>query len=64
MSGLKTTTLTLEQMRSRRAQGESKSDWARLKYEVEADVEPTDDPRLPCLPAEPKKITLSAHIVS
>ncbi|TVQ72198.1 BrnA antitoxin family protein [Ectothiorhodospira sp. BSL-9] len=43
MSGLKTTTLTLEQMRSHRAQGESKTDWARLKCEVEAGVEPTDD---------------------
>ena len=43
MNGLKTTTLTLEQMRSRRAQGASKTDWARLKREVAAGVEPADD---------------------
>ena len=47
MSGSKTTTLTLEQMRSRRLQGESGTDWARLKREVAAGVEPADDEESP-----------------
>ena len=43
MSGLRTTSMTLEEMRAARERGESKSDWARVRSEQAADVEPPAD---------------------
>lgn len=47
MNGLETTTMTSEEMRSRRARGESQTDWIRLKREQAADVEPLADDESP-----------------
>jgi len=43
MNGSKITTLTLDEMRTRRTRGESQTDWARLKREVTAGIEPMAD---------------------
>ena len=47
MNGLDKTTMTSEEMRSRRARGESQTDWIRLKREQVADVEPLADDESP-----------------
>lgn len=43
MSGSKTTSMTLEQMRAARAQGKSASDFERIRREAAAGVEPAVD---------------------
>ena len=47
MTGLKTTTMTLEDMRAHRERGESRTDWTRLKHEQTCDVEPEADDESP-----------------
>lgn len=43
MSGSKTTAMTSEEMRARRARGESRTDWARVKREHAEGIEPAAD---------------------
>lgn len=43
MTGLKTTSMTLEELQAARARGESRSDWARIKREQAAGLEPAED---------------------
>ncbi|MFA6922301.1 MAG: BrnA antitoxin family protein [Gallionella sp.] len=43
MSGLKMTTMTLEEMRAARERGESKSDWKRIHRMVQDGIEPVED---------------------
>ncbi len=48
MTGSKpVTTMTLEEMRSRRAEGGSQSDWERLQREQLAEIEPERDEESP-----------------
>jgi uncharacterized protein (DUF4415 family) len=43
MSGSKMTTLTSEQMRAARTHGESRTDWARVRREVDKDTQAVAD---------------------
>lgn len=43
MTGSKTTSMTLDAMRTARQQGESRSDLARVRQEAAADIEPAMD---------------------
>lgn len=43
MSGSPMTSMTLEEMRAARERGESKSDWARVRSEQAAGIEPAAD---------------------
>ena len=43
MSGSKTTSMTLDEMRAAHARGESRTDWERVHRDVAADVEPVLD---------------------
>ncbi|OHC67122.1 MAG: hypothetical protein A2045_13910 [Rhodocyclales bacterium GWA2_65_20] len=47
MTGSKTTSMTLEEMRVARARGESKTDWARIRREQAAGIEPAPDEDAP-----------------
>lgn len=48
MTGSKAMTImTAEEMDARRARGESRTDWERLKREQQADIEPTADEDAP-----------------
>ncbi len=43
MTGSKTTSMTLEEMRTARARGESRTDWARIRREQAEGIEPAED---------------------
>ena len=43
MTGSKTTSMTLDEMRAARARGESHTDWERVRRDVAAGVEPVLD---------------------
>lgn len=47
MVKIKMTSMTLEEMQAARARGESQSDWARIKREQAAGLEPAEDEGLP-----------------
>lgn len=43
MTGSKMTSMTIEEMKKAREHGESKSDWARLRADQNAGIDPVDD---------------------
>ncbi|ADE16077.1 conserved hypothetical protein [Nitrosococcus halophilus Nc 4] len=43
MTGSKTTTMTVEEMRAARERGESQSDWKTVRERIEAGIEPEED---------------------
>ena len=43
MSGSKTTSMTLDEMRAAHARGESRTDWDRVRREAAMDIEPAPD---------------------